>query len=105
MQAVFQLSGFQYTAEVGDILRVPRQKHKVGDSFDIEEILLLKDKDTTTVGTPTVAGAKVKAELLASEKADKVTVFKFKRRIKYRRTRGHRQDYSEIKIKKIVSPG
>ena len=104
MQAVFQLSGFQFSAEEGEVLRVPRQKAAVGDSFDIEEVLLLKDKDTTSIGTPIVEGAKIEAELLANGAADKVTVFKFKRRIKYRRTLGHRQDYSEIRIKKIVSP-
>ena len=104
MQAVFQLSGFQFSAEEGEVLRVPKQKVSVGDSFDIEEILLLKDKKTTTVGTPTVEGARIEAELLSNGKADKITVYKFKRRTKYRRTRGHRQDYSEIKIKKIASP-
>jgi large subunit ribosomal protein L21 len=104
MQAVFQLSGFQYNAEEGDVLRVPKQKTQSGKSFEIEEVLLLKSKDKTTIGTPTVAGAKIKAEVLGEGRHDKVTVYKFKRRTKYRRTLGHRQDYSEIKIKKIVSP-
>ncbi len=104
MQAVFQLSGFQFNAEEGDVLRVPKQKVESGNSFDIEEVLLLKDKKTTTIGTPTVDGAKIEAEVLGGGREDKVTVYKFKRRTKYRRTQGHRQDYSEIKIKKIVSP-
>jgi len=104
MQAVFQLSGFQFNAEEGDVLKVPKQKVQSGNSFDIEEILLLKDKDTTMIGTPIVAGAKIEAELLGGGRDDKVIVYKFKRRTKYRLTRGHRQDYSEIKIKKIVSP-
>ena len=103
MQAYFQLSGAQFRAEEGDIIRVPLQKHEVGTSFDIDQVLLLKDKDTTTVGTPTVEGAKIEAELLANGLDDKVRVFKFKRRTKYRKTRGHRQNYSEIKIRKIVS--
>jgi len=104
MQAVFQLSGFQFDVEEGEVLKVPRQKAKVGDSFDIDEILLVKDKETTTIGTPTVEGAKIEAVLLGNGRSDKVTVFKFKRRTKYRRTTGHSQDYSEIKIKKIVIP-
>ena len=104
MQAVFQLSGFQFSVEEGEVLKVPRQKTKVGDLFDIDNILLVKDKKTTTVGTPTVEGVTIKAELLSNGRADKITVFKFKRRIKYRRTKGHSQDYSEIKIKKIVVP-
>ena len=104
MQAVFQLSGFQFSAEEGEVLRVPRQKIKVGASFEISDVLLVKGKKTTAVGTPTVEGASVQAKLLSNGRADKVTVFKFKRRTKYRRTKGHSQDYSEIKIKKIVAP-
>ena len=104
MQATFELSGFQFNVEEGEVLKVPRQKTEVGNSFDINEILLVKDKETTLVGTPTVEGAKIEAELISNGRSDKVTVFKFKRRTKYRRTTGHTQDYSEIKIKKIVTP-
>jgi large subunit ribosomal protein L21 len=104
MQAVFQLSGFQFTASEGDTLRVPLQKTAVGQTFDIDQILLLKEKDTTVIGTPTVAGASIKAEMLATGKGEKVTIYKYKKRTKYRRTRGHRQDYSDIKILKVVSP-
>lgn len=104
MQAVFELSGYQFDATEGDVLKVPRQKAEVGSSFDIDEVLLVKDKDNTLIGTPTVEGAKIKAELVDNGRFDKVTVFKFKRRTKYRKTTGHVQDYSEIKIKKIVIP-
>jgi len=104
MQAVFQLSGFQFNVTEGDVVRVPLQNVAVGQTFDIDQVLLLKDKDTTAVGTPIVAGAKIEAELLASGKGSKVLVYKFKKRTKYRRTRGHRQDYSDIKILKVVSP-
>ena len=104
MQAVFQLSGFQFNVTEGDVVRVPLQNVAVGQTFDIDQILLLKDKDTAVVGTPTVSGARIEAELLASGKSDKVLVYKFKKRTKYRRTRGHRQDYSDIKILKVVSP-
>jgi large subunit ribosomal protein L21 len=104
MQAYFQLSGCQFRAEEGDVLQVPLQKIDVGGSFDIEDILLLKNDDITMIGTPTVPGARVQAELLANFQDDKVRVFKFKRRTKYRKTQGHRQVYSEIKIRKIISP-
>ena len=103
MQAVFQLSGFQFSATEGDVVRVPLQNVAVGQTFDIDQVLLLRDKDTTAIGAPTVAGAKIEAELLANGKSDKVIVYKFKKRTKYRRTRGHRQDYSDIKILKVVS--
>ncbi len=104
MQAIFQLSGFQYSAQEGDTLRVPLQKVEVGKAFDIDQVLMLKDKDTTLIGAPTVVGASVKAELISNGKDDKVLIYKYKRRTKYRRTQGHRQDFSEIKIKKIVAP-
>lgn len=104
MYAVFQLSGFQYNAEEGAVLRVPSQDTKPGETFDIPDVLLIKDKDTTMIGTPTVEGASIQAELIDSNRADKVIVYKFKRRTKYRRTKGHRQDYSDIKIIKIIAP-
>ncbi|MBU0983217.1 MAG: 50S ribosomal protein L21 [candidate division Zixibacteria bacterium] len=104
MYAVFQLAGFQFRAEEGSVLRVPKQEAAVGTKVDLTDVLLVKDGETTTIGTPTVDGAKIEAEVVSNGLADKVLVFKFKRRTKYRRTQGHRQPYSEIKIKKIVSP-
>jgi large subunit ribosomal protein L21 len=104
MYAVFQLSGFQYRAEEGTVLKVPRQNGSVGDTIDINDVLLVNQGDTSIIGTPTVAGAKVQAEIMAFEKADKVLIYKYKRRTKYRRTQGHRQPFTEVKIKKIVLP-
>jgi large subunit ribosomal protein L21 len=104
MYAVFELSGFQYRAEEGSTLKVPHQAANAGESFDIPNVLLVKDKDTTLIGTPTVEGAKVEAEVLGKAKDDKVLIYKYKRRTKYRRTQGHRQDFAEIKIEKIVAP-
>ncbi|MHC4500611.1 MAG: 50S ribosomal protein L21 [Planctomycetota bacterium] len=104
MYAVFQLSGFQYSAEEGAVLRVPQQNAPVGETLDITNVLMVKDKDTTMIGTPTVEGAKIEAEIVADGQADKVVVYKLKRRTKYRRTRGHRQNYNEIRIKKISMP-
>ena len=103
LYAVFKLSGFQFGAEEGEVLRVPRQQASEGDTIDISEVLMLKDNDDTRIGTPLVDSAKVEAEVLSHGKADKVVVYKYKRRTKYRRTRGHRQDYSEIRIKRIAA--
>lgn len=104
MYALFKLSGFQYGAEEGDVLRVPRQKVRQGEKIDIGEVMLVKDNGNTTVGSPYVADAKVEAEILSEGKADKVLIYKYKRRTKYRRTQGHRQPYSEIRINKIIVP-
>jgi large subunit ribosomal protein L21 len=104
MYAIFKISGFQYQAEEGETLRVPLQTARQGEKLEISEVMLIKAEDAALIGTPYVAGATVQAEILGSAKADKVMAFKYKRRTKYRRTHGHRQDYTEIKVNKIVSP-
>ena len=105
MEAIFQLSGFQYRGAEGDVIRVPRQKGDTGAKLEIADVLLVKDKESTLIGTPTVEGAKIEAELVAEGRGEKVTVFKKRRRTKYRRIRGHRQSFSDIKITKIVTAG
>lgn len=103
MYAVFNLSGFQYTVQEGETLRVPLQNVKEGDKLDITDILLVKKDDNAVVGNPFVENAKIEAEVLSHGKDDKVLIYKYKRRTKYRRTQGHRQDFSEIKINKIIA--
>ncbi len=104
MYAVFKLAGIQFSAEEGEVIKVPLQDAKQGDKIDITDVLLVKDKGDALVGTPYVSNAKIQAEVLGHGKDDKVLIYKYKRRTKYRRTQGHRQDYSEIKISKIVVP-
>lgn len=104
MYAVFQLSGFQFSAEEGSLVKVPLQNSEAGTKLDINEVLLLKSGDKTMVGTPFVADAKIEAEVVGSGKEDKIKIYKYKRRTKYRRSQGHRQDYTEIQINKIVAP-
>ena len=106
MYAVFQLAGFQYKAEEGSRIKVqaPRGKAHESDKLEISEVLLVQDNDRLLGGTPFVEGAKVEAEVLSRGRDEKVRVYKYKRRTKYRRTRGHRQDFVEIKINKIVKP-
>ena len=104
MYAVFKLAGIQFSAEEGETIKVPLREAQKGDKIDITDILLVKDEGNTLVGTPYVADAKIQAEVLGHGKDDKVLIYKYKRRTKYRRTQGHRQNYSEIKINKIVAP-
>jgi len=104
MYAVFKLSGFQYQAEEGALVKVPFQDAEKGTKFDINEVMLIKgDKDTLT-GRPFVADAKIEAEVVDNGKDDKIKVRVYKRRTKYRRMQGHRQDFTEIRINKIVVP-
>jgi large subunit ribosomal protein L21 len=104
MYAVFQMAGFQYRVDEGAVIRVPSLTSAPGEKVEIKDILLIKDGETAQIGTPFVAGAKVEAEVVEHAKADKVMSFKYRRRTKYRKTHGHRQPYTEIKINKIVSP-
>jgi len=104
MYAVFQLSGSQFNVEEGTIIKVPFQDVEKGGKIDITDVLLVKDNDKAMIGSPYVDGAKIEAEVLDSGRSDKVRIYKYKRRTKYRRRQGHRQQYSEIKINKIVVP-
>lgn len=101
MLAVFKVGGHQFKGEKGDVLKVSKLKLSKGDKLEIKEVLMLRDKDEVTVGTPYVANAAVEAEVVGEGKDDKVLIYKYKRRTKYRRTQGHRQDFTEIKINKI----
>jgi len=104
MYAVFQMGGFQYTAEEGATVQVPLLKDEDGAKINIDEVMLISDGENSQVGKPFLENAKIEAEVVGRGKGDKVIVYKYKKRTKYRRTRGHRQDYSEIKINKIVAP-
>jgi large subunit ribosomal protein L21 len=104
MYAMFQVSGFQFRAEEGDTVQIPRQQVSEGDKLDISDVMLIKREDESLIGTPFVDGAKIEAEVVSHGKGDKIEVYKYKRRTKYRRRQGHRQDFTEIKVNKIVTP-
>jgi large subunit ribosomal protein L21 len=97
MYAVIRTGGKQHRVVQGDVLRVERLPGDVGSSITFDEILLVGG-DKTTVGKPLVAGAKVVAQITAQDRAKKVIVFKMRRRKNYRKKRGHRQWFTEIKI-------
>lgn len=93
--AIFQTGGKQYRVKEGDIVKV--EKLNAEGPVEFTEVLMLGDK----VGCPFVEGAKIVAEVLEQKRADKVLVFKKKRRQNYRRTKGHRQYITVLKIKEI----
>jgi len=105
MYAVIESGGTQFTVEEGNQIRIPRIEGSIGDKITIDKVMLISDGEKPQVGTPYLENASVEAELTAQDKAEKVIVYKFKRRTKYRRTRGHRQPFSELKILKINAPG
>ena len=104
MRAVFESGGRQFNVQEGDKIRISKIDAKVGDKVILDKVLLCTKSNKAIVGTPYIKSAEVEAKVLSHGKEEKVTVFKFKRRTKYRRKRGHRQDYTEIEIKKIKVP-
>jgi len=100
MFAVFEAKGFQYIGSPGEKLRIPRLDSEVGEEITFDKVLLVKNGDTQ-IGKPYVEGASITAEIVGNERYKKIIVFKFKKRNRYKRTRGHRQAYTEIEIKDI----
>jgi large subunit ribosomal protein L21 len=98
MYAVVKIKNQQYRVEPDSTLRVPRLDAEVGGSLTFDEVMLLADGDEVQVGTPHVEGASVAAEVVEHGRSRKVIVFKKKRRKNYRRKKGHRQPFTEIRI-------
>ncbi len=104
MFAVFESGGLQFRAEEGMQVKVPHFTASPGDSISIDKILMVQNGESSFIGTPYLESANIEAEVIEEGLADKINVYKFKRRTKYRKLRGHRQKYTEIKIKKINPP-
>lgn len=100
--AIFQTGGKQYQAVPGQALEVEKIEGERGTAIDFSEVLFRKTAEGAfEVGQPYVAGATIKAEIVMQTKGDKVIVFKFKRRKKYRTKQGHRQLITVVRIKSI----
>ncbi len=102
MFAVIKTGGKQYKVQEGDVLSVEKLGLEKGEKVGFDRILLIDDGEATFVGTPVLENARVQAEVLEIYKDKKVLIFKKKRRKQYRRTRGHRQELTLVKIEKIV---
>jgi len=99
MYAIIEIAGKQFKVREKDTLYVPfLQDARPEENITLARVLLLADGDNIQVGTPTVEGASATASVLEHVKADKIVVFKKKRRKRYRVKRGHRQTYTHIRI-------
>ncbi len=105
MYAIIETGGKQYTIKQGDKIRVEKLEGKAGDDVTIGTVLAINDGESMVTGNPYVAGASVVGKVLAQEKADKVIVFKYKRRKDTKKKKGHRQFYTELLVEKIQTPG
>ncbi len=103
MYAILESGGFQFRVQEGEKIRVPKLETQPQGRIVFQKVLFIGG-DSPRIGTPYLENAKVEAEVVGCGKGEKVTVFKFKRRVKYRRKKGHRQEYTEVRIKKILPP-
>jgi large subunit ribosomal protein L21 len=92
----------QYRVEQGTTLDVALLDAEPGSTIELDEVLLVSDDDHVKVGTPLVSGAKVRAEVVGDRKGEKILVFRYRNKKRFRRRKGHRQQYTRIKIDEIV---
>ncbi|WP_138380948.1 50S ribosomal protein L21 [Luteithermobacter gelatinilyticus] len=105
MFAVVKTGGKQYKVAKDDILKVEKLEGEAGSKVTLDEVLLVGDDKGVQVGSPTVAGTVVTAEILEQTRGDKVIIFKKKRRHNYRRKKGHRQELTVLKVLEIGKGG
>jgi large subunit ribosomal protein L21 len=103
--AIIETGGKQYRVNPGQTIDVERLEVAEGDTVELHRVLLISDGDRVTVGMPTVDGAKVVATAKGAGKGDRVIVFKYKPKVRYRKKTGHRQLHTRLVIDKIVGPG
>ena len=103
MFAVIESGGKQHTVSEGDQLKVELLSGEEGASIEFDKVLMISDGSASKLGNPFVENAKVTAKLMGHGKSKKVKIFKMKRRKDYRRTYGHRQNFTEILIESISS--
>lgn len=105
MYAVIQTGGKQYRVAPGDVIEVERLAGEPGGSIIFDRVLMLAEGESPTIGTPTVDGATVSATVLEQARGPKIIIFKKKRRKGYRRTAGHRQDLTVLRINDVSASG
>ena len=105
MYAVIKTGGKQYRVANGDVIAVEKLAGDPGSTVSLGPVLMVNDDKSSTVGTPVVEGAAVSAEVLEQTRGDKIIVFKKKRRKGYRRTLGHRQDLTVLRITDVTGKG
>jgi len=103
MYAVIQTGGKQYRVKAGDLLAVEKLGAEQGQKVLFDRVLLIEDGESVLVGRPVLENAVVEAEVVENFKDEKVLVFKKKRRKQYRRTRGHRQPLTKVRIESILA--
>lgn len=102
MFAVLKTGGKEYRVAKGDIIRVEKLKGEVGDQVTLKDILMVSGEGQVHLGTPRLTNAAVTGEIVREVKGKKVLTYKMKKRKNYRRTKGHRQTYTYLKVNEIT---
>jgi large subunit ribosomal protein L21 len=103
MYAVVKSGGKQYKVQEGETLRVEKLPGEVGAEITFDDVLLFSDGENVQVGTPRLDNVTVKGTVVEQGQARKIIVFKYKRRKRYRRKQGHRQQYTAVKVESIAT--
>ncbi len=101
MYAVVTTGGKQYKVQEGDILRIEKIPGEVGSPVTFDQVLLYSDGENLDIGKPMLDNISVKGRIVEQDRSKKIIVFKYKRRKRYRRKRGHRQYYTAVKVDRI----
>ena len=102
MYAVIRSGGKQYRVAPGQTIRLEKVAGEAGSKVELGDVLLVENEGNIQIGNPVVATAKIQATVLEHDRARKILVFKKKRKKQYRRTQGHRQDYTAVRIDSII---
>lgn len=102
MYAIIATGGKQYKVAEGDTLYIEKLDKDAGDQVVFGDVLAVMDGDSATIGTPTVSGASVEAEVVKNGKGRKIHIFKYNPKKGYRKRQGHRQPYTKVEIRKIT---
>lgn len=103
MYAIIQDRGRQYRVEAGQTINVDLMEAEPGSTIELGQVLLVGGDDGVRIGTPVVPGARVRAEVHGEQKGEKIIVFRYRNKTRYRRRTGHRQRYTSVTIKEIVA--
>ncbi|MGH8600128.1 MAG: 50S ribosomal protein L21 [Burkholderiales bacterium] len=98
MYAVVKTGGKQYRVVSGEKLKIEQIPADIGSEIVLDQVLMVADGENVSLGTPLVTGAAVNAKVIAQGRGEKIRIFKMRRRKHYRKTQGHRQNYTEIEI-------
>jgi large subunit ribosomal protein L21 len=102
MYAIFESGGRQYRAEENGVIRIDKLEVEVGDKVTFDKVLAVNTGEGLAVGAPYVEGAKVEAQVVETGRARKIIVFKYRPKSQYKRIRGHRQDFTAVRVTGIA---